>query len=170
MQYFTENGFPTVENEEWKYTNVAPMGRENFLIAEFSENVADELKAGELEVVTEKTSAAASYADFVFDESKQSVLVFANGIFDKKSSQLSAVQDATILSFAEAAEDEKLGEIFRAKLGSLVDFEKNGFTALNAAFIGEGVFIHLPKNAKIDAPDANFVDDATKGKFRFRAC
>lgn len=30
FDYFTENGFPTVKNEEWKYTNVAP-----FLNAEF---------------------------------------------------------------------------------------------------------------------------------------
>ena len=34
----------------------------------------------------------------------------------------------------------------------MIDFEKNGFTALNTAFIGEGVFIYLPKNVKIDAP------------------
>ena len=31
--YFTENGFPTVQNEEWKYTNVAPLARENFGMA-----------------------------------------------------------------------------------------------------------------------------------------
>ena len=30
--YFTENGFPTVKNEDWKYTNVAPMAKEDFQI------------------------------------------------------------------------------------------------------------------------------------------
>ncbi len=151
FEYFTENGFPTVENEEWKYTNVAPMGRENFLIAEFSENVADELKAGKLEIETE-TSDAASADEFVFGESEQSVLVFTNGVFDRKSSNTEGLDGAAVLSFAEAAADEKFAEIFKAKLGSLVDSEKNGFTALNAAFIEAGVFIHLPKNSKMNAP------------------
>ena len=46
----------------------------------------------------------------------------------------------------------KICRNFQNEIGSLIDFEKNGFTALNTAFIGEGVFIHLPKNVKIDAP------------------
>ena len=66
FRYFTENGFPSVENEEWKYTNVAPMGRDNFLIAEFSENVADDAEVGKLEVGIEKPNAAANSADFCF--------------------------------------------------------------------------------------------------------
>ena len=35
--YFTENGFPTVKNEDWKYTNVAPMAKADFQIADDSE-------------------------------------------------------------------------------------------------------------------------------------
>ena len=73
-------------------------------------------------------------------------------MFDKNSSNLEALKDASVLSFAEASDDEKFGEIFKAKFGNLIDFEKNGFTALNTAFIGEGVFIYLPKNVKIEAP------------------
>ena len=150
--YFTENGFPTVENEDWKYTNVAPMGHENFLLAEMSETVAEEIVDGDLEIETSGTAKNAGDEKFVFAESKDSVLVFKNGRFDKKSSRLDAAKDAVILSFAEAAKDKKFDEVFKAKLGNLVDAEKNGFTALNAAFINEGVFIHLPKNVKIDAP------------------
>lgn len=133
FDYFTENGFPTVKNEDWKYTNVKSV------------------VSGEWLVLNGKTDSQSS-SGFVFDESKESVLVFTNGAFDKDSSNLKALKDATVLSFAEASDDEKLGEIFKAKLGSLIGFDKNGFTALNTAFIGEGVFIHLPKNVKIDAP------------------
>ncbi len=133
FQYFTEKGFPTMENEEWKYTSVK------------------EIVNGEWSASDEK-SLLSPVAGFVFEESKTSVLVFANGIFDKNSSNLEALKDANIFSFSEALADEKLGKIFKAKLGSLVDSEKNGFTALNTAFVGEGVFIQLPKNAKIDAP------------------
>ena len=151
FRYFTENGFPTVENEEWKYTNVAPMGRGNFLIAEFSENVADDSAAGKLEIETEANQSK-SADNFVLAESKASVLVFTNGVFDRKSSNTEALHEAAVLSFAEASNDERHAAIFQAKFGSLVDAEKNSFTALNTAFVGEGVFIHLPKNVKIDAP------------------
>jgi len=132
--YFTENGFPTVKNEEWKYTNVAPIAKESFQIGESADLSSERI------------------APFVFDESKESVLVFANGRFDKNLSNLNAIKDATVLTFGEAANDEKFAEIFNAKLGSLVDFGKNGFAALNTAFIGEGAFLFIPKNAKIESP------------------
>jgi len=132
--FFTENGFPASTGEEWKYTNVAVVGREDFRLSE-SVNLTGE-----------------QIAPFVFDESKRSVLIFANGNFDRRLSNLEALKEAKILSFSEAASDEKYAKIFQAKLGSLVSAEKNGFTALNTAFVGEGAFIFLPKEAKIEAP------------------
>lgn len=131
--YFTENGFPTVQSEEWKYTNVAPLVNEKFNI----ENSKSEAK---------------DVSGFIFDESKESVLVLTNGVLNRELSNTGAIKGASVLSFSEAFENEKFGEVLRAKLGSLVDSVKNGFTALNTAFIGEGVFVHLPKSAKIDAP------------------
>ncbi len=150
--YFTENGFPLVQSEEWKYTNVAPMGKENFLLAELSETATDAIESENLEVEIDSVPAASKISTFIFDESKASVLIFSNGVFDKGASKLDDLRGAAVLSFSEAAADEKYAEIFKARLGNLVDAEKNGFTALNTAFIGEGIFIHLPKNSKIDAP------------------
>ena len=167
FQFFTENGFPTVENEDWKYTNVAPMAKESFLLAELSETAVSELNADNLEIENENNSVpVAKNSNLIFDESRESVLIFTNGAFDKNASNLSAIKDATILTFAEAAKDEKLAEIFQAKLGSLVETEKNGFTALNTAFIDEGAFLYLPKNAKIDSPiQLLFTTEANKVSF-----
>lgn len=133
FQYFTENGFPTAENEEWKYTSTK------------------EVVSGHWSVVSGQ-SENRDVSEFVFEESKNSVLVFTNGAFDKDLSNVEALKEANVLSFSEALNDEKFGGIFQSKLGSLIDSEKNGFTALNAAFIGEGVFIYLPKDVKIDMP------------------
>ena len=36
FEYFQENGFPSVKNEDWKYTNVAPIARENWIVAPVS--------------------------------------------------------------------------------------------------------------------------------------
>jgi Fe-S cluster assembly protein SufD len=132
FRFFTENGFPTPQNEDWKYTNAAPLAQENFEIAESANFTGEQI------------------ASFIFDESKESVLVFTNGRFDKNLSNLSALNDAAILSFSEA--DERFAEIFRAKLACVVDFEKNGFTALNTAFIDAGAFLFIPKEAKIETP------------------
>ena len=144
---FTENGFPTVRDEDWKYTNIASAVSSRWSV------VSDSIEHEDI-------------SKFVFEESKQSVLVFVNGVFDKDLSNFEAIKDANILSFSDATRDEKLNEVFKAKLGSLVDFKKNGFTALNTAFTGEGIFIYLPKNVKIDAP-IQFLYLTDEGKFSF---
>ncbi|MDQ3799993.1 MAG: Fe-S cluster assembly protein SufD [Acidobacteriota bacterium] len=137
FRFFAENGFPTPQNEDWKYTNVAPIASGHWSAASRQ---------------PEENVSAAQIAPFVFDESKESVAVFVNGRFDKTLSNLSALGEARVLSFSEAASDERFSGIFQTKLGSLVDFDKNGFTALNTAFIDEGAFLFVPKNVKIEAP------------------
>jgi Fe-S cluster assembly protein SufD len=147
FQFFTENGFPTPNNEEWKYTNVKEV------VSSQLSAVSDGIQGNDV-------------SDFVFDESKKSVLVFTNGSFDRNLSNLEAIKDASVLSFSEAANDEKFSSIFRAKLTSLVDFERNGFTALNTAFIGEGAFLFVPKNTKTEAP-IQFLFVTDEGKITF---
>jgi len=152
FKFFTENGFPLAQSEEWKYTNVASLAKENFVLAELSETAVSEARSENLEIENDSMTAVPETSTFIFEESRASVLIFTNGVFDKAASRLGDLSSATILCFSEAAKDEKYAEVFKAKLGSLVDSEKNGFTALNTAFIGEGAFIFLPKNARIEAP------------------
>ncbi|MGH9819839.1 MAG: Fe-S cluster assembly protein SufD, partial [Pyrinomonadaceae bacterium] len=40
FRFFAANGFPTVRHEDWKYTNVAPIGKENWLIASTAANLS----------------------------------------------------------------------------------------------------------------------------------
>lgn len=147
--YFTENGFPTTQNEEWKYTSLAPLAKENFILTELA-TAAENLIENDESLTEIQTADGAN--NFVFDESSESVLIFKNGRFDKNLSNLKAIENVEISSFSEALNDERLGEILRAKIGSLVDAEKNAFAALNTAFVEDGVLIYLPKNATIDAP------------------
>jgi Fe-S cluster assembly protein SufD len=135
--FFTDNGFPTPQHEEWKYTNV-------------KDAVGGAVRwsaAGEKRKID-----AEALAPYVFDESKQSVLVYVDGAFDRDLSNLEALGEAVVLSFAEAAADEKYSAVLEARLGSLIEAEKNGFTALNTAFINEGALVYLPKNARAAAP------------------
>jgi len=142
---FASNGFPTPSNEEWKYTNIAPVTDGSWSIA---------------------GDASEEFSPLIFSECDNSVLVFRNGSFSKSDSRLSGLGDAVVLTFNEALADQKHSSILESKLGSLIDFDKNGFTALNTAFIEDGAFILIPKNTKVTAPiQMLFVSDDSTASF-----
>ena len=149
FQVFTEKGFPTVRDEEWRYTNLAELVREEFKTSENAEVNAE--KIGEL---------------FSKSESENRV-VFVNGIFNAELTNLSALpENVQILSLNKAIEDEKFGVFVKENLGKFVVAETNGFTALNTAFLNEGVFIFVPKNTKVETPiHLAFVADGETASF-----
>ncbi len=149
FEFFTENGFPTVQNEEWKYTNVAPIGKENFAIA--SDEGIDAEKISRLFSKTESENR----------------VVFVNNKLNQELTNLSNLPEgAKILNLNEAIQDEIFSPIVRKNLGKSVDAEANGFTALNTAFIEEGVFIFIPKNTKIELPiHLIFITDENTASF-----
>ena len=134
FEYFTENGFPTIKDEEWKYTDVKEIADTNW--AESSAT------ADGLSEETEKLLAE-------IDIETGNRVVFIDGVLNSELSNLSELATGVkVLSFAEAYEDET----FKANLSKTVEFDFNGFVALNTAFTEQGVFIHVPKNTKIEDP------------------
>jgi Fe-S cluster assembly protein SufD len=137
--FFAENGFPNVKNEEWKYTNVAPIAKAEF--------------AGGISV--SDVAAAGRYP-----ESANSRLVFIDGALNKDLSTYPA------LSFSEALADDKFATLLKKNVGENADLAKNGFVALNTAFIEDGVFVHIPKNLKVETP-VHFLFISTDGAANF---
>ena len=137
---FAELGFPSVKDEEWKYTNVAPLAAIDFKPA-----VLQTTSASELEMET--------LAPFRCVETAQSELVFLNGMLRKDLSSLSAVADEVVaLDLSEAIADERYREIVWKHLAQQADYVADGFAALNTAFVSHGAFVYLPKNALLKAP------------------
>jgi Fe-S cluster assembly protein SufD len=133
---FRQLGFPTVDKEDWKYTNVAPFVKNEFEIASASENASDE-----------KLTA------FSIAEASRSVLTFVNGKISEKLTDLSAIGNGSVvLSLAEALRDERFAETVKMHFARGVDYDANGFTALNTAFWRDGAFVFVPKNTKVEAP------------------
>jgi len=130
-------GFPTVKNEEWKYTNLS-----KFISEEWnrSEAIINE---------TEKLSIA---IDNIIPKSIESHrLVFCNGQFRNDLSSINPEDNSFIISsFSEALKNNKalVNEYFGKGLLS----DTNGLTALNTAFASEGCFIHVPKGVKPKYP------------------
>lgn len=133
FDHFEQKGFPTYEEEEWKYTNVAPIAKKSF------------------EVSFEKSETDVS--SFLYEEANQSQLVFVNGAFDVSKSNLSGLpQGVDALNFRDALKDEKYEAVIKEHLARVVETDENGFTALNTAFISDGAFLFLPKDVKVETP------------------
>lgn len=137
MERFELLGFPTVADEEWKYTNVAAIAR-----AGFSPNIEGTHAVGEGDL-----------ASFSYPECETSRLVFVNGAYDAELSSLTGLSPQVVaLDFAAALNDERLAGLMREHLGRVVDYNDNGFTALNTAFLGNGAVVLIPKGLAVENP------------------
>lgn len=126
---FERLGFPTTRNEEWKYTNVAPLLKHEFRAATTAPTVAN-------------------LDHFTYSESCQSQLVFVNGVFASELSNFSAIPAGVVVNnFADA--DQKL---LSQSLATQVDSHSDAFSAMNTAFASDGAFIVIPRGKAIEAP------------------
>ncbi len=134
MDHFTEVGFPSVHDEEWKYTNVAPIARFAFEIPAPQQTAFD-------------------LTEFTYPETAKSQLVFVNGVLRNELSDLSALPDQLVaIDLSTAVVDERYGDIVWQHLAQQADYVANGFVALNTAFLSSGAFIYVPKNLIVETP------------------
>ncbi len=136
IERFRTAGFPTQKQEDWKHTDVRPITRIPFQLDGSAE--ATRLPGDLIEA-------------FTFGVLKCSQLVFVNGTFAPKLSYLRWLP--------EGVRVRSLGEVRQMRpreleplLGKLAPFDKNAFTALNAAFLQDGAFVHVPKGAVVEEP------------------
>lgn len=131
--YFTENGFPTIKNEEWKYTSVS----------------SEQLAVSRSELRATANGSDSEITKFLSETESKNLLVFVDGVLQNNLTKLENLPEGVkIQSFTESFEDE----VLKSTLAKTVKFDFNGFTALNAAFVEQGVFIHIPKNTKVENP------------------
>ena len=133
---FEALGFPTVQDEDWRFTNVAPIGR---------------LPFRPVFELTQNGLTAESLKRFAFTGLEGSRLVFIDGHF---APGLSAIPPRTervrVCSLREAlARNPAWVEphLFRG-----ADNDPNAFTALNTAFFLDGAFILVPAGQAVANP------------------
>jgi len=133
---FARLGFPTRRDEDWHYTSVADIASKTFRAA-----IDHPLGTG---------TTAADLAPFVFDASWP-LLVFLNGRFSPALSAFAHLPDGVrVMDLAQAAAEEP--ELLARHLAAAAPADRDGFTALNSAFAGEGTLVHVAKEMVIDAP------------------
>ena len=129
-------GLPSARrgNEKWKYTNIAPIVRHSYKIA------------NRLEI--DDASTIKSPAPWDDDWLN---LVFVNGHF---SSKLSDKKDGQIKIFNLAEEMVKGSSDSPtfSHLGQYIDISDDGFAALNTALLSDGAVIFIPDETKSEKP------------------
>jgi Fe-S cluster assembly protein SufD len=136
IQRFAALGFPTLRQEEWRFTNVAPIARGTFV------RPSNEVEAVDPGRLTPYDFAAAAR------------LVFVDGRFSQRLSQLGELPAGTVVSSLSEVLARTpdlvlpwLGQI--ARVGEKPD---NPFVALNTGFLHDGACVLVPRGAVIEQP------------------
>ena len=138
FEKFERTGFPVVQQEEWKYTNVAAIAKTNFAPV-LSRNGA--------------RPDSDWLAAFAYEETRDTTAVFLNGIFQPDLSSLTALpEDVVAIDLGEALLSEQHRESVRKQLESGIQPDENGFTALNTALFSSGLFLKIPRGRRIERP------------------
>jgi Fe-S cluster assembly protein SufD len=133
---FADQGFPKLSDEDWRFTNVAPIAKLNFQLAkEVSVNGA------ETKLIDESAFAKLSGHR----------LVFVNGFFCAKLSSLKPVAGGVRIENLSAAL-EKDSALIERHLGKYAHTASNTFAALNQAFFTDGAFIFVPAGVEVAEP------------------
>lgn len=132
FSFFQENGFPTLKNEEWKYTPVKPYLKESFL----NDKKEDykELDPLSLDYFGRSLSG---YKIYLID-----------GKIDREHSTMPPADQCQIEPIAEVLRDPKV----RERLSKSRNYKDNPFLALNTALFTKGLFIHIPNDKVVDQP------------------
>lgn len=139
---FDKAGIPTTRDEEWKYTNVAPI---------FNNRL--ETSTGPFQLTKEKLAGYRIAGTDVF------TIVFENGRLSAELSDLHGLPSGvSIGSLSEHLHHSSV----RSYLGKTTPDDSGSFVDLNMAFLSDGAFVHVPEGVKLDKPlHILYVNNAT---------
>ena len=130
MERFRETGFPTVREDAWKYTNVAPFVKVPFQPA-----------SGERGSTTRPVALpAGAGAQIVFVNGRYAPELSSVGLL---TGGLEVASLAEVLASRPEAVEPYLAKVVR---------DGNAFAQLNSAFIDDGVFVRIPASTTVTEP------------------
>jgi len=131
---FSALGFPTVREEEWRFTSVAPIAA-----AEFRPTGADAVQANEQEI-----------ANYLYSDAEYRIVI-VNGRFVPGLSRTQGLPAGVRVGSLGAAVTEH-ADVVQRYLGQLADFGTKGFTALNTALAVDGAYVYIPDGVILEQP------------------
>ncbi len=137
FERFSELGFPTKRDEDWKFTNVAPIASLEF------------------ERANGASVDAADLGAFRLPDVECSRLVFVDGRYAERLSTLTDLPEGVLagsLADAIAVADGSGDGTLERHLARYADYRSDAFTALNTAFIEDGGVVHVPRGVVVEQP------------------
>ncbi len=131
---FGETGFPTTHDEDWRFTNVAPIAKTRF---QFAGDGPSQLTIASLSAWKIEGAAAR--------------LVFVNGRFAAKLSTVGALPKGVVVASLREQIEEDSGHL-SSHLGRYADIHRDAFCALNTAFMEDGVYVSVKRGVVLEAP------------------
>ncbi len=135
IEKLREMDFPTLKNEEWKYTNVSPILKNNFI-------PANNLNKIELTVEDIKSKL---FGDFDYH-----LMVFVNGIYDASLSSVGELPPGVVIdSFNNVVRNQpEIIETYLRNHSKVI----TAFDTLNTAFTVDGAVVIVPDGKVVDKP------------------
>ncbi|EEG09552.1 Fe-S cluster assembly protein SufD [Pseudogulbenkiania ferrooxidans] len=133
LAFFAEAGFPTLRQEDWKYTSVAAIEKSRFMPPPPTAN-------GVAPGLIDAWGLAGTQR-----------LVFVNGRYQPRWSNIDPLPGGvTLASLAEVLERDP--QRLEGVLGVLPAGYPSGFAALNQAFFSDGVYLDLAAGVALETP------------------
>lgn len=134
LNRFGQLEFPTQKDEEWKYTNISPLLKHNFVPSSGKVSVEKEFVKSKL-----------------FDEIGHSLIVFVNGYYAEKHTNLHNLPGGVVLgSLSEAIKNNS--PLIEEHFTKYAHHQNNIFTALSTAYTDDGAFIYVPDGKIVEDP------------------
>ena len=132
FERFSDVGFPTTHDEDWRFTNVSAVSGASFELAGPATVSREELEQ----------FGASQFA---------CQLVFVNGLFAKELSTINALpREVKINGLSEQIAERP--ESVEKHLGRYLNIERDAFAAVNSAFIEDGIYVEVPDGITVEQP------------------
>ncbi|MEX0771604.1 MAG: Fe-S cluster assembly protein SufD [Balneolales bacterium] len=126
---------PTQKHEEWKYTNLKPLLKNNYVSAQKVKGAGD----------------VGDVSEHVFAESENQYLTFVNGVYRKDLSTIEGLPKDVVIGNIADVDVTHQGHIAE-HLGKHAQYEDDPFTPFNSANFRDGAFVYIPKETRVANP------------------
>ena len=134
FEQFKEKGFPTIKDEDWRFTNIAPYLRDGYALQASGAPSAEVISTLLAETAIEGWDAYR--------------VVLINGSIVPALSTLPTDAAVTVRPLVDVIHTE----VFDRYAGRHLQMESYPFAAINTAFFRDGLFVEVKKGAKADKP------------------
>jgi Fe-S cluster assembly protein SufD len=133
-QHLSTVDFPTVKDEDWKYTKIKPILNEYFV---------PQTSINNLNIDKHRIPGWEGHT-----------LVFINGFFAPKLSNIQLDKEAEKGFFLKTIQEAKAdnAQLIEQYYSRIARYDAEAFTALNAAYANNGLFLYLDKNIQLQKP------------------